>query len=151
MLELRYLRNLPTAGQPRGCWRLNLRQMRNLVNHRGTRNLLMWDRCQRWKLAVYDLMLELGLKMSELRNLFSPLVTVSGELGNLSRLLGNLFRPRLTEIGDLRCWCNVHLDSSCRLGKLKVVLNMFNLPRDWWEGARRGRMLNQTLMLRLTR
>ena len=141
MLELRYLRNLPTAGQPRGCWRLNLRQMRNLVNHRGTRNLLMWDRCQRWKLAVYDLMLKLGLKMCEWRNLFSPLVTMSGELGNLTRLLGNLFGPRLTEIGD----------SSCRLGKLKVVLKMFSLPRDWWEGARRGRMLNQTLLLRLTR
>ena len=98
-----------------------------------------------------DLMLNLGLKMSELRNLFSPLVTVSGELGNLSRLLGNLFRPRLTEIGDLRGWCNVHLDSYCRLGKLKMVLRMYSLPRDWWEGARRGRMLNQTLLLRLTR
>ena len=100
---------------------------------------------------MYDLMLKLGLKMSELRNLFSPLVTVSGELGNLSRLLGNLFRPRLTEIGDLRCWCNVHLDSYRRLGKLKMVLGMYSLPRDWREGARRGRMLNQTLLLRLTR
>ena len=150
MLELGHLGNLPTAGQPRGCWRLYLRQVRNLINHRGTRNLLMWNRCQGGKLAVDDLLLKLGLKMSELRNLFSPLVTVSGELGNLSRLLGNLFRPRLTEIGDLRCWCNVHLDSSCRLGKLKVVLKMFSLPRDWGEGARRRRMLKQTLMLRLT-
>ena len=102
MLELRYLRSLATAGQPRGCWRLNLRQMRNLVNHRGTRNLLMWDRCQRWKLAVYDLMLELGLKMSELGNLFRPLVIVRGKMRNLTRQLGNLLGPRLTEVGDLR-------------------------------------------------
>ena len=107
----------------------------------------MLDRCQSWKLVVYDLMLELGLKMIELGNLFRPLVIV----GNLTRQLGNLLRPRLTEIGDLRGWCNVHLDSYCRLGKLKMVLRMYSLPRDWWEGARRGRMLNQTLLLRLTR
>ena len=100
--------------------------------------MLMWDRCQRWKLAVYDLMLELGLKMSELGNLFRPLVIV----GNLTRQLGNLLGPRLTEVGDLRVRCNVHLDSYCRLGKLKMVLGMHSLPRDWWEGARQERVLN---------
>ena len=91
---------------------------------------------------MYDLMLELGLKMSELGNLFSPLVTVRGKLGNLTRQLGNLLGPRLTEVGDLRVRCNVRLDTHCRLGKLKMVLGMHSLARDWWEGARQERVLN---------
>ena len=87
---------------------------------------------------MYGLMLELGLKMSELGNLFRPLVIV----GNLTRQLGNLLGPRLTEVGDLRVRCNVHLDTYCRLGKLKMVLGMYSLPRDWCEGARQERVLN---------
>ena len=138
MLKLRYLRSLATTGQLRGCWRLNLSQMRNLVNHRGAKNLLMLDWCQRWKLVVYDLMLELGLKMIKLGNLFRPLFIV----GNLTRQLGNLLGPRLTEVGDLRVRCNVRRDTHCLLGKWKKVLWMHSLTRDWWEGARQERVLN---------
>ena len=108
---------------------------------------MILDWSQRWKLIVNDLGLELGLKMIKLGNLFRSLFIV----GNLTWQLGNLLGPRFTEVGDLRVRCNVRLDTHCWLGKLKMVLGMHSLPRDWWEGARRGRMLNQTLLLRLTR